>query len=165
MPPTKPAITSTIAGLVAGAATSSAVQSTAMPAITLRGRASLQPWTSEANGQAKEFFAKAMELDPFFALAYGGLSYTHIQAWLAGWERSPESLRRARELALPVRELRIEDSARQPISLPNRVVSVLDRRIRQATRIPPTESLIQDRDLLDENSHRPSVADDVVNGE
>jgi tetratricopeptide (TPR) repeat protein len=65
----------------------------------LRGRAALQAWTSEASGQAKEFFAKAMELDPFFALAYGGLSYTHIQAWLAGWERSPESLRRARELA------------------------------------------------------------------
>jgi adenylate cyclase len=65
----------------------------------LRGRAALQAWTNEANGQAKEFFAKAMELDPFFALAYGGLSYTNIQAWLAGWERSPESLRRARELA------------------------------------------------------------------
>ena len=65
----------------------------------LRGRAALQTWTSEANGQAQGFFARAMELDPFFALAYGGLSYTHIQAWLAGWERSPESLRRARELA------------------------------------------------------------------
>lgn len=65
----------------------------------LRGRAALQAWTGEASAQAKEFFAKAMELDPFFALAYGGLSYTHIQAWLAGWERSSESLRRARELA------------------------------------------------------------------
>lgn len=65
----------------------------------LRGRAAMQAWTDDANRQAKEFFARAMELDPFFALAYGGLSYTHIQAWLAGWERSPESLRRARELA------------------------------------------------------------------
>jgi tetratricopeptide (TPR) repeat protein len=65
----------------------------------LRGRAALQAWTNEANVQAKEFFARAMELDPFFALAYGGLSYSNIQAWLAGWDRSPESLRRARELA------------------------------------------------------------------
>lgn len=65
----------------------------------LRGRSAMQLWTNESNKRAQEFFARAMELDPFFALAYGGLSYTYIQAWLGGWERSPETLRRARELA------------------------------------------------------------------
>jgi adenylate cyclase len=65
----------------------------------LRGRAAFQPWTSDSNKQAQEFFARAMELDPFFALAYGYLGYTYVQAWLGGWERSPATLRRARDLA------------------------------------------------------------------
>jgi TolB-like protein/Tfp pilus assembly protein PilF len=65
----------------------------------LRGRAAFQGWTPEGNRQAQEFFGRAMHLDPFFALAYGYLAYSYIQAWLAGWNRSPEALRRARELA------------------------------------------------------------------
>jgi tetratricopeptide (TPR) repeat protein len=40
-----------------------------------------------------------MELDPFYALAHGYLAYTYVQAWLGGWERSPATLLRARELA------------------------------------------------------------------
>jgi len=66
----------------------------------LRGRAAFQAWTAQSNKQAQEFFAKAMELDPFFALAYGYLGYTYVQAWVGGWEQSPATLRRARELAL-----------------------------------------------------------------
>jgi adenylate cyclase len=65
----------------------------------LRGRAAFQTWTPESNSQAQEFFGKAIHMDPFFALAYGYLAYTYIQAWLGGWNRSPEALRRARELA------------------------------------------------------------------
>lgn len=65
----------------------------------LRGRAAFQAWAPDPNRQAQEFFSKAIELDPFFALAYGYLAYTYVQAWLGGWERSPETLRRARELA------------------------------------------------------------------
>jgi adenylate cyclase len=65
----------------------------------LRGRAAFQAWAPDPNRQAQEFFSKAIELDPFFALAYGYLAYTYVQAWLGGWERSPATLRRARELA------------------------------------------------------------------
>lgn len=65
----------------------------------LRGQAAFREWSSESNKQAKEFFTKAMELDPFYALAHGYLAYAYVQAWLGGWERSPATLLRARELA------------------------------------------------------------------
>lgn len=65
----------------------------------LRARAAWQAWTPESNRQAQHYFAQAIERDPFFALAYGYLAYTHIQAWLAGWDRSPKTLLRARDLA------------------------------------------------------------------
>jgi TolB-like protein/class 3 adenylate cyclase len=65
----------------------------------LRGRAAFQGWSADSNTQARAFFTKAIELDPFFALAYGYLAYSYVQAWLGGWERSPATLRRARDLA------------------------------------------------------------------
>jgi TolB-like protein/class 3 adenylate cyclase/Tfp pilus assembly protein PilF len=65
----------------------------------LRGRAAFQGWAADTNKQAREFFTKAIELDPFFALAYGYLAYSYVQAWLGGWERSPATLKRARDLA------------------------------------------------------------------
>lgn len=65
----------------------------------LRARAAWSDWTPESNQRAKDYFGQVIERDPFFALAYGYLAYTYIQAWLAGWDRSPRALRRARELA------------------------------------------------------------------
>jgi adenylate cyclase len=65
----------------------------------LRGRAAFQGWSADTNKQARQFFTRAIELDPFFALAYGYLAYSYVQAWLGGWERQPAALKRARDLA------------------------------------------------------------------
>jgi TolB-like protein/class 3 adenylate cyclase len=65
----------------------------------LRGRAVWATWTEESNREAQAWFRRAIALDQNFALAYGYLSYTYVQAWLGGWEQSPETLARARELA------------------------------------------------------------------
>jgi adenylate cyclase len=67
--------------------------------IYLRGRAAWHEWSKESNRNAEELFAKAIELDPTFAHAYGYLAYTLVQGSLVGWERSPEKLQRACELA------------------------------------------------------------------
>jgi TolB-like protein/tetratricopeptide (TPR) repeat protein len=43
------------------------------------------------NEQAKQFFSMAVRLDPTFARAYAGLSFTHFQNAFQGWvERQPE---------------------------------------------------------------------------
>ena len=73
--------------------------------IYLRGRAVWQQWTNQANREAQKHFVRAIKLDPAFALAYGYLSYTYVQAWLGGWERSPKTLQRAKALALKAVEL------------------------------------------------------------
>ncbi len=73
--------------------------------VYLRGRAIWSQWTSRTNREAQKHFARAIELDPAFALAYGYLSYTYVQAWLGGWERSPKTLQRAKALAQKAVEL------------------------------------------------------------
>jgi adenylate cyclase len=67
--------------------------------IYLRGRAAWHEWTRESNLLAREYFTKAIDLDPSFSLAYGYLAYTLTQAWIAGWVQSPEVLREAYEMA------------------------------------------------------------------
>ena len=67
--------------------------------IYLRGRAAWHEWTCESNQLAQRCFAKAIELDPGFSLAYGYLAYTHTQAWLSGWAQSPDALQEANKLA------------------------------------------------------------------
>jgi adenylate cyclase len=67
--------------------------------IYLRARAAWHDWTKESNERARQLFAKAIELDPTFAHAYGYLSYALIQAMLVGWEQTPDLLQQACELA------------------------------------------------------------------
>ncbi len=71
----------------------------------LRGRAVWQSWTGDANREARDWFNRAIELDPSFSLAYGYLSYTLVQGWLGGWTRDRETLERARQLAQKAVEL------------------------------------------------------------
>jgi TolB-like protein len=78
--------------------------------IYLRGRAAWHDWRKESNRKAEELFAKAIELDPTFAHAYGYLAYTLLQGSLVGWERSPEKLQRACELAQKAVTLAPSDS-------------------------------------------------------
>ena len=44
-------------------------------------------------------FARAVELDPEYAMAYSAMGWTHLQAWQFQWSRDPETLQRAFELA------------------------------------------------------------------
>jgi adenylate cyclase len=65
----------------------------------LRGREYVERATQEANGQARQLFAKATALDPQFALAYTLLGLTYLKEWLVGWSYDPHTLDQAVELA------------------------------------------------------------------
>jgi adenylate cyclase len=56
-----------------------------------RGREVYFHWTRESNSRAREHFAKAIELDPNFARAYGYLSFTVLQSYMNGWTDRPEA--------------------------------------------------------------------------
>ena len=60
----------------------------------LRGMACVYRWTREANAEALQHFAKAIQLDPDFAAAYGMAARCYSQSKVSGWMRD-----RAREIA------------------------------------------------------------------
>jgi DNA-binding SARP family transcriptional activator/TolB-like protein len=47
------------------------------------------------NERARHFFATAVQLDPTFARAYAGLSFTHFQNAFQGWAKRPAEVDRA----------------------------------------------------------------------
>jgi len=47
------------------------------------------------NEQARHFFEMAVRLDPTFARAYAGLSFTHFQSAFQGWEKREPEIERA----------------------------------------------------------------------
>jgi tetratricopeptide (TPR) repeat protein len=51
------------------------------------------------NDLAREFFEVAVRLDPTFARAYAGLSFTHFQNAFQGWEKRAPEIERAFETA------------------------------------------------------------------
>jgi adenylate cyclase len=53
----------------------------------------------EANAQARQLFEHATELDPTYAEAYAWLGVTYYFDWFFGWNRTPQTLARAGELA------------------------------------------------------------------
>ena len=65
----------------------------------LRGLEYHRRTTKEANAEARKMFARAVELDPDYAMAYAALGFAHLQAWQFQWSRDPETLQRALELA------------------------------------------------------------------
>lgn len=63
----------------------------------------------EANTQARQFFERAVELDPHYAQAYTGLSLTHFSDWFSQWSNEPaRSMARAVELGQ--RAIALDDS-------------------------------------------------------
>jgi adenylate cyclase len=76
--------------------------------LVLRGQDERRRTTREANLEAHRLFVKAMDLDPQYARAYAGLSWTHLQSWQLLWSTDPESLKRARDLA--ERAISLDDS-------------------------------------------------------
>jgi adenylate cyclase len=67
--------------------------------LVLRGHEERKRATREGNAEARRLFVKALDLDPDYASAYAGLSWTHLQSWQFLWSTDRESLERARELA------------------------------------------------------------------
>jgi adenylate cyclase len=67
--------------------------------LVLRGHEERKRATREGNAEARRLFVKALDLDPDYAAAYAGLSWTHLQSWQFLWSADRESLERARELA------------------------------------------------------------------
>jgi len=67
--------------------------------LVLRGHDERRLSTRDGNAEARRLFVKALDLDPGYAAAYLGLSWTHLQSWQLLWSTDRESLARARDLA------------------------------------------------------------------
>jgi adenylate cyclase len=61
----------------------------------LKGRWYSHRYTREANSQAREFYERAIELDPDFCAAYAGLGWTYFAEWSNQWSHDPQCLDRA----------------------------------------------------------------------
>lgn len=65
-------------------------------------------YLKETNAQARQIFEKALELDPKYAGAYGGLGATYWVESAMGWSHDPQTLERAFELTQ--RAIALDDS-------------------------------------------------------
>jgi TolB-like protein/class 3 adenylate cyclase/Flp pilus assembly protein TadD len=66
----------------------------------LQGQRHYAQRTKEANKLAREAYQKAIELDPSYARAYGGMALTHVVDFRSGWTDAPnETLDRALSMA------------------------------------------------------------------
>ena len=65
----------------------------------LKGQRLLLSFKKEDHQEAKVMFEKALAADPEYASAYVGLAFAAFQSWALGWDRSPQILTRAEELA------------------------------------------------------------------
>ena len=57
------------------------------------------PLHEKANVQARQMYAKAVELDPQFAAAYACLGFAYFDQWSLGWSQDPQTLEQAFALA------------------------------------------------------------------
>jgi TolB-like protein len=57
-----------------------------------RGLWHMYRFTKEENATARHFFAQAAKLDPTFARAYAGLSFTHWQSAFQNWENRAQAI-------------------------------------------------------------------------
>jgi adenylate cyclase len=64
----------------------------------LRGWQLFQHTTKETNFQARQMFETALELDPHYGGAYGGLGATYWIEWFSQWNATPQTLARAEEM-------------------------------------------------------------------
>ena len=85
----------------------------------LRGWEHFNRQTKEANAQARQMFEKAIELDPAYAEAYVGLSWTYWLEWTFLWSPNPQTLEQAFALAQKARAL--DDSLAQAHILSGRL--------------------------------------------
>jgi adenylate cyclase len=58
--------------------------------LVLRGHEERRLTTPDGNAQARRLFVRALDLDPGYAAAYLGLSWTHLQSWQLLWSTDRE---------------------------------------------------------------------------
>jgi TolB-like protein len=77
----------------------------------LRGKASLNRWTKEANAEALAYFLRTIDLDPESASAYGNAARCYVQRKIAGWtEERREDIAETTRLARRAAELGKDDA-------------------------------------------------------
>jgi len=82
----------------------------------LRGFDSLQKGSVQADAEAREFFERALSIDPGYARAYTGLSMSHFNQWSCqAWERWDEKERLAYHYASRAAELDEDDATVQVV--------------------------------------------------
>jgi len=82
----------------------------------LRGLDSLQKGSVEADAEARDFFERALSIDPAYARAYTGLSMSHFNQWSCqAWERWDEKERLAFHYASHAAELDDVDATVQVV--------------------------------------------------
>jgi adenylate cyclase len=79
--------------------------------LLLRGLERFRRFTREANVEAREYFERAVEIDPDFARAHADIALTHAEDIFHGWSESPE---RSSRLALEKAQyaLMLDDNSR-----------------------------------------------------
>ena len=65
----------------------------------LRGMKEYWKYTKEGNSQAQVLFQKAIELDPYYAKAYSWLGLSLLHSWTQAWNKEPQILDRAYQIA------------------------------------------------------------------
>jgi len=65
----------------------------------LRGMKEYWKYTKEGNSQAQVLFRKAIELDPYYAEAYSWLGLSLLHSWTQAWNKEPQILDRAYQIA------------------------------------------------------------------
>jgi adenylate cyclase len=86
--------------------------------------------TKEANARARQWFEKALELDPQYAMAHAGLSVTYWIEWFSQWSVDPQNLKRAVETAQQA--VVLDDSLPGPHSILG-MVKLWQKQYEQAT--------------------------------
>lgn len=82
----------------------------------LRGRDCLRRGTTEGEAEAREFFERALSIDPTYARAYAGLSLSHFNDWTCQrWTQWEEGERLAFEYACKAEELDETDHVVQAV--------------------------------------------------
>jgi len=65
----------------------------------LRGMKEYWKYTKEGNSQAQVLFQKAIELDPYYAEAHSWLGLSLLHSWTQAWNKEPQILDRAYQIA------------------------------------------------------------------
>gem|GEM_PF-4949996 len=79
--------------------------------------------------------------------------------------RQLQQRRRPCQFLLPEGHLPLEPLAAQPLTLPLRVIHILDRQRRQRIHLPLAERFVQRRQLPRQHAHRPAIRHDVMHAQ